>query len=170
MADDESKEEQEQEQEKAPEAEQSGGAEASAADKAKEIAGATVERIKDIRESSPILKSVRPVTWIGLALALVFLVGLFVTTVSVRWWIMLPVGAAGLYILWKQRSTASDQKGYEAKLCLVAGVVLLGMLIWRDAWMSRAFARMHDWGAQVRSTTMTPSDVGRMMREMGGDE
>ena len=110
--------------------------------KTKELAGAAAQKVKDFRNSSPELKSIRTATWGGLGIGVLFLI-LLCTSLAVRWWLMLPLGGAGLIIFWKQRTTASDKRGTEAMVCLVGFALLALLLLLRDMYLSHKMTEMY---------------------------
>jgi hypothetical protein len=114
-----------------------------AAEKAKELAGSASEKVKRITESSA-FKSIGPLSWVGLGMALLFLFFMLIDAVNVRWWIMLPLGAGGLFVLWSRWGTARGKNEFESKVCLVGLIVLAAMIFFRDIWISHTLADVLD--------------------------
>jgi hypothetical protein len=114
-----------------------------AKDKAKSIAGTAGEKIKSVA-TSPEFRSIRPLTWAGLALGAVYFIGMFIDTVNIRWWIMLPLGIASFLILWKQWKSTPSENGLELKLTFFGLVAILGFLMIRDAWLSSSMADIYE--------------------------
>jgi hypothetical protein len=98
----------------------------------------SVLRSSFFRDTSPFTKA-------GYVLAMLFVVFMFVDTFNVRWWLMLPLGAGGMYIFWYQWRVSLDVGDrYDAKFCLW-GLVGLGVLVlFRDAYISSSLAEIHD--------------------------
>lgn len=88
-------------------------------------------------------KEIKPLVWTGIALTFVFVVFMFIQGMNYRWWIMLPVGAAGLYTLGRQWYIATDKSGINATLCLVYLILLLLLMIYRDARMSNSLLQLN---------------------------
>lgn len=82
-----------------------------------------------------------PVTFAGLALLVLFVVFTRIETCVVRWWLMLPIAAAGCGLLeWRRRSAA----GLEARLCLAGFWLLFAFFLLRDIGLSRQLAQLFD--------------------------
>jgi hypothetical protein len=109
----------------------------------KKLAGEAAEKVRELKES-PEFRSIRSLTWLGLGIAVLFLVLMPVDNVNYRWWVMLPLGAAGVLILWKQWASAPEKMGFEAKICLGGLVVLAALVVLRDILLTHSLAVMHD--------------------------
>jgi len=137
------------------------GISSQAADKAKAMADSAGQKIKSMA-ASPELRSVRPLTWVGLALGAAFFLGLFIDTVNVRWWIMLPLGIASFLILWKQWKSTPEERNLELKLTFFGMVAMLGFLILRDAWLSGSLANIYEQAKKSGETIREFQDlIGR---------
>ena len=78
-------------------------------------------------------QSISKQTWGGLVLAVIYPVFMFFEQLNYRWWVMLPIGAGGMYLLGIQWYRSGDRKGVDAKVCFVAMVILALMIVYRDA-------------------------------------
>jgi len=106
-----------------------------AREKGKKLMGLTYERL-GVLADSPAFRSITARTWSGVALAALYMFFMLLDQINYRWWIMLPLGAGGLYLLGKQWYGSEDRKSVDAKLCFVALVVLAIMVVYRDALLS----------------------------------
>jgi hypothetical protein len=109
-----------------------GEAGAKARDTGGKLMGVLAEGIRRIGESQW-FRSISAQTWAGVGLAVLFLVFMFFEQLNYRWWVMLPLGGAGLYVLGKQWYGSGDRKGMDARVCFFAFVVLALMVVYRDA-------------------------------------
>jgi amino acid transporter len=109
----------------------------------RKLAGEAADKVKEIK-GSPRFRSIGPLTWLGLGITLLFLFFMLVDTVNFRWWVMLPLGASGLLIFWRQRSSAREKNKFEADVCLVGLIVLAAFMVIRDAWVSYSLADIYD--------------------------
>ncbi len=124
-----------------PETKQKAGAKT--AEKAKSIAGSVGSKLKSLT-TSPNIRSIRPLTWSGLVLALAFFICMFIDTVNIRWWVMLPLGAAGILLLWKQWKSTPEDKDFELKVTFIGLIALIALVLLRDAWLSSSLADIYD--------------------------
>lgn len=104
-------------------------------DAGKKLFDLLADGIKRIGESHW-FRSIHMKTWAGVALTLVYFFFVYFEQLNYRWWVMLPLGAAGLYVLGSQWFWSADRKGVDARVCLVAFVVLALLVIYRDALLS----------------------------------
>jgi hypothetical protein len=94
---------------------------------------------------SSFFRDTSPFTKAGYVIALLFLVFMFVDTFNVRWWLMLPLGAGGMYIFWYQWRVSLDVGDrYDATFCLWGLVGLAVLVLFRDAHLSSSLAEIHD--------------------------
>lgn len=100
------------------------------------------EGLRSLSRSS-FVREIKPLTWVGIALTFLFVVFIFIQGINYRWWIMLPVGASGLYVLGRQWYKSTDKSGVNATLCLVYLILLLLLLLYRDARMSNSLLQLH---------------------------
>jgi len=93
------------------------------------------------RSAWGIIKSISPVTIVGLALILVFLYYLSVDTYVIRWQLMIPLAAAGcgLFLIQRRRTT-----GAESRICLVGFWLMLVLFLVRDIALSKELANLFD--------------------------
>jgi hypothetical protein len=100
-----------------------------------------------MEESAPkktaleIIKTFSPATFAGLALLLLFAVFTQIETCVVRWWLMLPIAAAGCGLLESRRRSAT---GLEARVCAIGFWLLAAFLLLRDVGLSRKLAELFD--------------------------
>jgi len=106
-----------------------------AREKGKTLMTFAYERLENLA-GSPAFRSITARTWIGVALVAFFLFFMLLDQINYRWWIMLPLGAGGLYVLGKQWYESEDRKDVNARVCFVALVVLAIMIVYRDALLS----------------------------------
>lgn len=95
-----------------------------------------------------ILKSFSPATGIGFALLVLFLVFCNIDAYAVRWWLMLPLAAAGSGLLFWRRQRA---QGVEARLCAIGIGLFLALVVLRDIGLSRKLAGLLDKVNQYKS-------------------
>lgn len=99
-----------------------------------------------------------PATWLGFAALGLFFICLSIDTCVVRWWLMLPLAAAGGVLLWRRRRDAGRLEG---RICTAALVVLLALFLLRDIGLSRKLAGLLDKVNQYKA------EVDRATRELG---
>jgi hypothetical protein len=115
--------------------------------KAKAAAGSIGEKVKSFLGSEKV-RGIRPLTWLGIVVALAFFVCMFIDTVNIRWWIMLPLGAAGTLLLWKQWKSTPEEKDLEMKVTFFGLMALIALVLLRDAWLSSSLANIYDAALQ----------------------
>lgn len=100
-----------------------------------------------MEESAPkkttleIIKTFSPATFAGVALVVLFAVFTQIETCVVRWWLMLPLAAAGCGLLESRRRSAA---GLEARVCAIGFWLLAALLLLRDVGLSRKLAELFD--------------------------
>ena len=88
-----------------------------------------------------VLKTFSPATFAGLALLALFAVCTQIDTCAVRWWLMLPLAAAGGGLLEVRRRNAT---GPEARVCAIGFWLLAALVLLRDVGLSRKLAELFD--------------------------
>ena len=88
-----------------------------------------------------VLKTFSPATFAGLALLVLFAVFTQIETCVVRWWLMLPIAAAGCGLLEGRRRSAT---GIEARVCAIGFWLLAAFVLLRDVGLSRKLAELLD--------------------------
>jgi hypothetical protein len=79
------------------------------------------------------MRNLSTLTWAGIALTIVFIIFLLYGGTNLRWWIMLPLAAAGLWLLHAGRQRAMTEANEpEIKLTLYLMILILVLLILRD--------------------------------------
>lgn len=107
-----------------------------------------------MEESAPkktaleIIKTFSPATFAGLALLLLFAVFTQIDTLVVRWWLMLPLAAAGCGLLESRRRNAA---GLEARICAIGFWLLAAFVLLRDVGLSRKLAELFDKMTEINS-------------------
>ncbi|HAL92671.1 MAG TPA: hypothetical protein DCM68_06570 [Verrucomicrobia bacterium] len=103
------------------------------------------------------LKAFSPATGLGFVLLVLFLVFCNIDTTAVRWWLMLPLAAAGCaLLLWRRKRAA----GIEARLCAIGIGLFLALVVLRDIGLSRKLAELLDTVEQYKT------EVGQMTSEI----
>jgi len=87
------------------------------------------------------IKKFHMLTFVGLGLLLLFIIFCFITTVAVRWWLMIPIAVAGVIVLYTRMKQAS---GLEKKVCLFAVWGMVTVFVLRDIVMSYRVASLLD--------------------------
>ena len=88
-----------------------------------------------------VLTSVAPVTWLGAAGVVAFLVFCQFDNTVIRWWLMLPLAAAAAaLLLWRRPHAPAG----EARVCAVLLGLLLALVVLRDIGLSRKLAELFD--------------------------
>ena len=105
------------------------------------------------------LKTFSPATFAGLVLLVSFAVLTQVETCVVRWWLMLPLAAAGCGLLeWRRRGAA----GLEARVCRTGFWLLFDFFLLRDIGLSSKLAELFDQLAEFnRSLNEVGVDLNR---------
>ncbi len=88
------------------------------------------------------LRSFSPATCLGLAALLLFLVFCNIDTVAVRWWLMLPLAAAGCGLFQWRRTRAAP--GLETRICAIGFYLLFALFLLRDIGLSNKLADLLD--------------------------
>ena len=100
--------------------------------------------MEEIAPKKPLLdtlKTFSPATALGLLALVLFGVFCTIDTTAVRWWLMLPLAAAGCALfLWRRTRAA----GLEARLCSLGVALLLALVVLRDIGLSRKLAELLD--------------------------
>lgn len=104
-----------------------------------------------------VLKTFSPATFAGLALLVIFAVFTQIDTCAVRWWLMLPLAAAGCGLLEVRRRNAT---GPEARVCAIGFWLLAALVLLRDVGLSRKLAELFDKMAEFNR------NVGQMGLEL----
>lgn len=87
------------------------------------------------------LKAFSPATFAGFALLVSFAVLTRIDTCVVRWWLMLPLAAAGCGLLeWRRRGAT----GLEARVCRAGFWLLIAFFLLRDIGLSGKLAELFD--------------------------
>ena len=94
------------------------------------------------------LKTFSPATALGLLALVLFTVFCNIDTTAVRWWLMLPLAAAGGGLFFWRRTRAT---GLEARLCALGLALLLALVVLRDIGLSRKLAGLLDTMEQYKS-------------------
>jgi len=82
------------------------------------------------------VKKFHVLSLVGLGLAAVFLVFMFVDALNFRWWLMLPIAGAGGFVLYRQNT---DTRGFENKACYYGLIVLAVLFVVRDISMANRY-------------------------------
>ena len=107
--------------------------------------------MEEIAPKKPLLdtlKTFSPATVLGLLALVLFAVFCNIDTTAVRWWLMLPLAAAGGGLLLWRRTRAA---GLEARLCSLGCALLLALVVLRDIGLSRKLAGLLDTMEQYKS-------------------
>lgn len=100
--------------------------------------------------SSAEFKSMSPMTWVGLGLAALFLIFMVFSPFNLRWWMMIPLGLGGLFVLGRQWLNAADKNSTEARTCLAAFIALVAMMLYRDIKMSEVLLKLGRTASEFR--------------------
>lgn len=119
-----------------------------AKDKAKVLADEARDKFREISQS-PGFQSISVFTWVGAAIAVLFLIAMGIDAFNLRWWIMLPLGAAGHIVLAKEWMTIGDRKSMNARICAGAFIAIALMLVYRDARLSEALLSLVEMAADL---------------------
>ena len=105
------------------------------------------------------LKTFSPATFAGLVLLVSFAVLTRFDTCVVRWWLMLPLAAAGCGLLeWRRRGAI----GLEARVCRAGFWLLIAFFLLRDIGLSSKLAELFDKMAEFnRSLNEVGVDLNR---------
>ena len=79
------------------------------------------------------IKNFHHFTFLGVGLAFIFLVLCFIVTLSVRWYLMIPIAIGSFYLLFSRKDNSA---GLEKKVCTYGLWVITGLFIIRDIDMS----------------------------------
>jgi len=93
------------------------------------------------RDRFAVIKTFHTATWVGLFLALAFVVSCMVTTLALRWWLMIPLAAASCTVLGRRARSAPR---VERKAALVALWIVVALFLFRDVALSRKLAELYD--------------------------
>ena len=100
--------------------------------------------IEEIRKSSPLMETIKAfnlTTFAGIALLLIFGFCMMFTTLYVRWWLMIPLAAAGAWLLHNRHQ---DATGLEKQVCRYGFWLFLVFLLFRDIVLSHKMAGLID--------------------------
>lgn len=87
------------------------------------------------------IKKMSPTTLVGVGLVILFFIFCFIVDLVIRWWIMVPIAAISIYLLYNnQKKTA----GLEKKFCIYGIYIIIGLFILRDIVMSYKMASLID--------------------------
>ena len=88
-----------------------------------------------------VLKTFSPATGLGLLATILFLAFCQIDAYVVRWWLMLPLAAAGGGLFLRRRKRGSVA---ESRLCTLGLCLLLALVVLRDVGLSRKLADLFD--------------------------
>ena len=87
------------------------------------------------------IRTFSPATFAGFALLVLFAVFTRIDTCVIRWWLMLPIAAAGCGLLeWRRRGAT----GLEARVCRAGFWLLIAFFLLRDIGLSGKLAELFD--------------------------
>ena len=87
------------------------------------------------------LKAFSPATGLGLLATILFLAFCRIDAYVVRWWLMLPLAAAGCGLfLWRRKRGSAA----ESRVCILGLRLLLALVVLRDVGLSRKLAGLFD--------------------------
>ena len=87
------------------------------------------------------LKTFSPATGLGLLATILFLAFCQIDAYVVRWWLMLPLAAAGCGLfLWRRKRGSVA----ESRVCTLGLCLLLALVVLRDVGLSRKLADLFD--------------------------
>jgi hypothetical protein len=87
------------------------------------------------------VKGFNPLTLVGAGLIIVFLVFCFISTLAVRWWLMVPIALASFVLLSKSKGAAA---GLEKNVCVYGIWAIIALFILRDIYMAHSLAALLD--------------------------
>jgi hypothetical protein len=88
-----------------------------------------------------VAKKFQILTLLGLGLGILFIIFLFFIDLYVRWWLMLPLGAVSIYLLYRQQQKTT---GLEKKLCVYGFWVMIALVLLRDLLISSKMSDIVD--------------------------
>jgi hypothetical protein len=87
------------------------------------------------------IKKMSPSTLVGIGLIMLFFIFCFIVDLVIRWWIMVPVAAVSVYLLYNnQKKTV----GLERKFCIYGIWIIIALFIFRDIVISHKMASLID--------------------------
>jgi hypothetical protein len=102
------------------------------------------EEQKEIVETERLfvtIKKMSPSTLVGVGLIILFFIFCFIVDLAIRWWIMVPIAAISVYLLYNnQKKTV----GLERKFCIYGIWIIISLFILRDIVMSYKMASLID--------------------------
>ncbi len=102
------------------------------------------EEQKEIVETERLfvtIKKMSPSTLVGVGLIILFFIFCFIADLAIRWWIMVPIAAISVYLLYNnQKKTV----GLERKFCIYGIWIIISLFILRDIVMSYKMASLID--------------------------
>ena len=88
-----------------------------------------------------ILKTIPWFTVLGVLATVAFLVLCQFDNTAIRWWLMLPLAAAGGALLFLRRKHAPV---WESRICTLTLCILLALVVLRDIGLARKLAELYD--------------------------
>ena len=96
------------------------------------------------------VKKFNMMSLVGLGLTIAFILFMFIGGLKYKWWLMLPIAGAALFILYRQ---LSDTQGFEKKACYYAMIALGVLVLLRDIQISNVAEGIRGYAAQVSQAT-----------------
>ncbi|GEM_PF-3443849 len=87
---------------------------------------------------------IRIPTWVGLGLVAAFAVLTFLESVTLRWYVMVPLAVAAALLIVFQLLRTGRGRRIERLVLLVAAGVLLFFFLWRDIALTKLAKKHHD--------------------------
>ena len=106
-----------------------------------------------ILELVEVVKKFNLLTQIGLGLTILFLIFCAIKTFAIRWWLMTPIAAAGVWLLNNQRNNTQD---LENKVCVYSLIALIVLFVVRDCVMASYLSDIID------NISKMASEVGKI--------
>jgi len=85
---------------------------------------------------------------VGIGLVLVFLLFMFFSGLTFKWWLMLPIAGASAFILYRQ---LSDTQGFEKKACFYALIAVGVLVLFRDIQISNHGQNTYKFANQMQA-------------------
>ena len=87
------------------------------------------------------IKNFHHFTLLGVGLSFIFLVFCFIVSLSVRWYVMIPIAIGSFYLLFSRKD---NNAGLQKKVCTYGLWVIIGLFIIRDIDMSNKLVGIID--------------------------
>lgn len=83
---------------------------------------------------------------IGLGIVVVYFLFMFFDVFNLKWWIMLPLAGAGVFLLYRQRT---ETRGFEKSMCFYGLIALIVFVVGRDINITNRLDTMIEQTAKV---------------------